>query len=137
MIPPWLFPLVLVGSLFLLPWAVWIFRDVTEPERLAFDPEFSLAAIAALLASYHLFVHELTPLIVVAFLILGYEQAARPRGPLRKRSGALVLALSALVPIVGSILHFRNYSVLCVVLLRLMIWLTQELAALRKLRTPL
>ncbi|HEV2387826.1 MAG TPA: hypothetical protein VGS20_11290 [Candidatus Acidoferrales bacterium] len=46
----------------------------------ACDLEFALATVAALLASYHLFVHELTPLLVAAFPILGYEGPGGVKG---------------------------------------------------------
>ncbi|HVB99350.1 MAG TPA: hypothetical protein VNJ12_08490, partial [Candidatus Dormibacteraeota bacterium] len=83
------------GTLLLLFWAAWEFRHVSDPANSSFDLEFSLATVAALLASYHLFVHELTPLIVTGFLI-------------------------------------RSFSVLFIVLLGLMVWLSQEIEEGRK-----
>jgi Glycosyltransferase family 87 len=129
---PLLFPLILAGTLALLGWGAWQFKSIVSPGAPGFDLEFSLAALAALLASYHLFVHELTPLIVVGFLILGYEDTAQRRESLLKRRGASLLLLFSLVLIVGEVLRFRGFSVIFIVLLGLMIWLSQETTALAK-----
>jgi hypothetical protein len=123
-----LFPLVLAGTLLLLAWAAWEFRSISQPDRPAFDLQFSFAVIAALLASYHLFAHELTPLIVVAFLLLGYEGIARRGQKLLGRPGTQLLLLFSLTMILGAVLHFRNLSVLFVVLLGMMVWLSREIA---------
>lgn len=132
-----LFLLTLAGTLVLLCWASFEFKSSTNPSSVAFDLEFSLAVLAALLSSYFLFIHELTPLILVAFLTLGYESVARRQGTVKDRAGTLLWLLTALVPVVGSVVGFRNFGVLFVVLLGLMIWLWQELAALRKLSPSL
>lgn len=126
-----IFPLVLIGSLLLLAWAAWEFRDVAEPEHPAYDLQFSFAVIAALLASYHLFVHELTPLIVVAFLLLGYECAARRSRPLLRRPGTLLFLLFFLMTAIGFGLGFRDFSVLFLVLAGLLAWLSWELSSKR------
>jgi Glycosyltransferase family 87 len=129
--PTALFLLVLAGTLFLLGWAALEFKNFANPDSPAFDLEFSLAVFAALLSSYYLYVHELTPLILVAFLTLGYESSARGDGSLKDRAGTVLWLLTALIPIVGSILMYRRFSVLFVVLLGLMVWLAQELTRLR------
>ncbi len=125
--PAFIFPLVLAGTLLLLAWAAWEFRSIAEPERPAFDLQFSFAVIAALLASYHLFVHELTPLMVVAFLLLGYEGIARRGQKLLCRPGTMLLLLLSLTMIVGAALDFHNFSVLFVVLFGLIVWLSREI----------
>jgi hypothetical protein len=124
-----IFPLAVAGSLLLLLLAAWKFRSFAEPETSVFDLQFSFAVIAALLASYHIFSHELTPLIVVAYLILGFESVTRRGQKLLDRPGASLLLLFALTMIVGAILGFRNYSVLFVVLIGMQAWLWQEMPA--------
>ena len=130
--PELLFSLSVLGSLALLIWAAWEFRSIGKPGSPAFDLQFSFAAIAALLASYHLFAHELTLLILLAFLILGFEGVAHASEPLLRRSGTRLLLLIPAVIIVGSALKFRAFSVLFVVLLGLLIWLARESAILAK-----
>lgn len=120
------FPLALVGTLLLLGWAAWEFRDVGRAEKRAFDLQFSLALIAALIASYHLFVYVLTPLLVAAFLILGWERAAQQSGRPIDRAGTILLLLVGLVPICGSLAHFYDFSVLVIVLFGLAAWCAQE-----------
>jgi hypothetical protein len=128
-----LFPLVLAGTLALLGWAAWQFQSIARPGDPAFDLEFSLAAVAALLSSYHIFIHELTPLIAVGFLMLGYEGKRPRQGWLGNRRGtALLLLLVAVFAIGGAVFHFRGFSVLFVVLLGMMVWLTQEIRNLRR-----
>lgn len=127
------FFLILVGTLALLGWAAWEFRSMEKPETPAFDLEFSLAVLAALLSSYHLFVHELTPLIVIGYLMLGYEGTRTRGGYWRNRGGTALFLLFALVyGVGGAVFHFRDFSVLFIVLLGMMIWLSQELFSLRK-----
>lgn len=129
--PSVLLAFVLAGSLALLGWAAWQFKSIANPEVPSFDLEFSLATLAALLASYHLFVHELTPLIVIGYLMLGYEGRRLREGILRNRRGAALLVIFALVyGVGGALFHFRDFSVLFIVLLGMMIWLSQEISAL-------
>jgi hypothetical protein len=123
-----IFPSVLVGTLLLLVWTAREFRGIAEPERPEFDLQFSFAVIAALLASYHIFSHELTPLIVVAYIVLGYEHVSRRNQRLLDRPGAELLLLFALTMIVGAVMGFRNFSVLFVVLVGMLVWLWQEMA---------
>lgn len=127
-----LFPLVVAGSLMLLLCAAWEFRSIAEPEGRAFDLQFSFAVIASLLASYHLFVHELTPLIVLAFLFLGYEDLTRRSDVLLKRSGSMLLLLFFLVMAVGGVLRFRSFSVVFVVLVGLLAWLAGEISTFQR-----
>lgn len=128
----WLFPLVLAGTLALLGWAAWEFHDIARPESREFDLQFSFAVIAALLCSYSLYAHELTPLVVVAFLLLGYEGVAHRSEALLRRPGALLLLLFFLVLMGGEMIGFRSFSVVFVILLGLLLWLSQEIAFLRK-----
>jgi alpha-1,2-mannosyltransferase len=131
-----LFPVIVIGTLALLGWAARQFKNMADPENPSFDLEFSLATLAALLASYHLFVHELTPLIVVGYLILGFEGAHRREGILGNRQGTALLLIFALVyGVGGAVFHFRDFSVLFIVLLGMMVWLSQEIAALRRRST--
>lgn len=127
-----LFPFVFVGTLLLLCWAAWQFRSITTPDARAFDLEFSLTVVAALLSSYHLFVHELTPLIVVGYLMLGYESARPREGLLGNRRCTALLFLFASVFFVGAYARFRDFSVEFIVLFGLMIWLSQEIGGLRR-----
>lgn len=126
--PTWLFALAMAGSLLLLVWAASVFRHVAKAESPAFDLEFSFAVIAALLASYHVFAHELTPLIVIAFLILHSESVRHRNLRLLERRGAALLLLFVLVMVVGGAVGFRDYSVLFVVLAGMMISLWRDLA---------
>jgi hypothetical protein len=131
--PHFLFPVVLLGTLALLGWAAWEFKNVAKPETQAFDLEFSLAVIAALLASYHMFVHELTPLFLIGFLMLAHEASLPRKGILGNRRGTALLLLFALVyGVGGAVFHFRGFSVIFIVLLGMLVWLSQELFVLRK-----
>ena len=129
-----LFAIVLAASLALLIWAGWEFRGVRRPDGEAFNLEFSLSTIAALLASYHSFVHELTPLIPVAFLLLGYE-GIRPRmGVIANRSATLLLLLFTMIFGIGwLVLGFHAFSIEALILLGLLVWLARESAKLRKI----
>ncbi|HEV2387747.1 MAG TPA: glycosyltransferase 87 family protein [Candidatus Acidoferrales bacterium] len=133
---PYLFSVVLAGSLLLLGLAAAQFTSVARPEARAFDLEFSLSVVATLLASYHLFSQVTTPLILAAFLVLGYEDQAPPGVPWADRKGSLLFLLFTLVLIAGGIAHFREYSVLAVVLLGLYVWLGREISRLHKGRAP-
>lgn len=121
-----LFPLVLVLTLLLLGWAAWQFRSVSQPRSSTFDLQFALVLIATLLASYHLFVYMLTPLLVAAFLILGHERATQAAGRKADRAGTILLLLVGLVPVVGTLMRFYQFSVVAVVLLGLCAWCGQE-----------
>lgn len=128
-----LFALVLAASLALLIWAAWQFRSFSRPGENAFDLEFSLATIAALLASYHIFVHELTPLMVIAFLLLGYEGTRLRRGKLGKyRATVLLLLFTAIFGIGWLVFHFHDFYVEALVLVALMASLAWDLSSLRK-----
>lgn len=128
-----LFPLVLAASFALLIWAAWQFRSVSQPKGADFDLEFSLATVASLLASYHVFVHEMTPLMVIAFLLLGYERARSREGVFGNRWATVLLLLFAAIFGVGwLVFHAHAFFVEALVLLALMFWLTAELAAMRK-----
>ncbi|HEV2387824.1 MAG TPA: glycosyltransferase family 87 protein [Candidatus Acidoferrales bacterium] len=130
---PLLFPAVLVGSVALLCWAAWQFQSAAHPEAPSYDLEFALATVAALLASYHLFVHELTPLLVAAFPILGYEGARRREGLAGNRGATALLLLVVLVyGVGGGVFHFRQFSVVAIPLLGLMAWLAGEASHLRR-----
>ena len=131
--PQFLLPVILLGTLALLGWAAWEFKSIARPDAPAFALEFSLAVVAALLSSYNLFVHELTPLIMIGFLILGYEANLRREGIVGNRRGtALLLLFAGVYGVGGAVFHFRDFSVVFIVLLGLMIWLSQELSALRR-----
>lgn len=127
-----LFPLILAGTLVLLGWAAWELKSTSRPDNPAFDLEFCLVSIAALLASYHLFVSELTPLIVVGWLILAYEGMRGRTGILRDRWGTALLLLILGVIVGEAVIHSRDFSVEVAVLLGLMVWLSRQLSALRK-----
>jgi len=73
-------------------------------------------------------------LTVVAFLLLGYECAARRSQALYDRPGTMLLSVFSLTMVVGAAWGFRNFSVLFVVLAGLLAWLAQELYAMG--RTP-
>ena len=92
-----------------------------------------MATIAALLASYHVFVHELTPLMVIAFLLLGYEEPRPREGILGNRHATALLSLFAAIFGVGwLVFHFHAFSVEVVVLLALMAWLARGISFLWK-----
>jgi hypothetical protein len=125
------FLIVAAGSLILVGWSAWRFTSLSQPEDPAFDLQFCLAAIAALLASYHLYAHELTPLILVAFIALGYERKARRDGRMSVVKSASLLLLCFLMAL-GAGLRIHGVSLLFFILLGLGIWLSLEISALRK-----
>jgi hypothetical protein len=120
------FPAVVASTLLVLGWAAWEFRHIELPEEPAFGLEFSLACVAALLASYHLFLSELTPLIVVGFLILAYEERRPIDDRLENWRGAALLLLVPAVAFGGALVRSQAFCVLSVVLLGMMIWLSRE-----------
>lgn len=126
-----LFPAILIGTLLLLGWAAWEFKSLERPGDPSFDLEYSLAAIAALLSGYHVFLSELTPLIVAGFLILAYE-ATRPHAEiLRNRRGAALLLLVLGVVAGEAMVHSQAFSVEVIALFGLMVWLSLEISALQ------
>lgn len=128
-----LFVLVLAATIALLIWAAWQYRSFSCPGEPTFDLEFSLATIAALLASYHVFVHEMTPLMIVAFLLLGYEGAKPRKGIFDNRLATGLLLLFTSVFTFGWLAFgFHAFSVEALVLLALMGWLARELGLLRR-----
>lgn len=127
-----LFFLVLVTTLLLLGWAAWEFKSLERPEAPAFDLEFCLASIAALLASYHVFLTELTPLIVVAFLMLAYEGTRAREGKLKGRGATVLFLLFLGLFAAATAVHHPDFSVEVVPLLAMMAWLSWELAARRR-----
>lgn len=126
-----IFILVLAVTLFLLFMATRLLSDVAEPETRAFDLEFSLCLLVALSVSYHLFQYSLSPLIVAAFLMLAYEDAAHSLGSLHDNSCTVLLILFAGVSIALGYFHLPQ-NVISIVLLGLIAWLSQEIGALRK-----
>lgn len=131
-LPPFeLFVAVLVASVLLLGWAAWQFSSVSRPEESAFDLQFSLAVIAALMASYHIYTHELTPLIPVAFIVLGYERQASRAGRQGVMKSATLLLLCLLM-LPGGGLTVHGVSLLFFVLLGLCVWLSVEIRSLRR-----
>ena len=126
-----LFLVVLAGSLFLVGWAAWQFTSLSRPQDRSFDLQFSLAAVAPLLASSHLYAHELTPLILVAFVVLAYESQARreDRMSVAKSTSLLLLCFSM---VFGGAAKIHGVNVLFFVLLGLWIWLSLEISALRR-----
>lgn len=123
-----LFLLIAGGSLLLLIWSAAKFKNVASQSKRSFDLEFCLAVIVSLAVSYHLFLQSMAPLIVAAFLILGHEASSH-----RKDHAATVfLLVLALVPILGTVVHFYNFSVLFVLLMGLAAWCSQEISALGK-----
>ncbi|MDE3136670.1 MAG: hypothetical protein KGL59_08845, partial [Acidobacteriota bacterium] len=72
----------------------------------------------------------------VAYLALGYERATLRGGKLLDRPGASLLLLFSLTMIVGGVLSFRNFSVLFVVLLGMLVWLWQEMAEPETAKLP-
>lgn len=126
-----LFPVILVATLVLLGWAAWEFRNIGRPSDPSFDLEFSLAAVAALLAGYHVFLSELTPLIVAGIPILAYEATRRGKGILESRRGTALLLLIFAVVAGGAVVHSQAFSLEVIVMLGLMVWLSREIAVLR------
>lgn len=125
-----LFPVVLACTLLLLGWAAWTFKNISKPESRAFDVEFSLAVIVAVIASYHLFLYMMTPLILAAYLMLGHEAAARREGALKDRAATILWLLFAFVPVVGFAAHFYHFTVLFMIVIGLAVWCAQESRAL-------
>jgi hypothetical protein len=126
-----LFLMVLAGTVVLLGWAAWKFTSIAVPADRAFDLQFSLAVVAALLASYHLFAHELTPLIPIALLILSYESERRRERRLSLAKSTVLLLLCFLMfPAAGVTVHGVN--ALFFLLLALAVWLSLEISALRR-----
>ncbi len=121
------FILVLAATLFLLIWAARRFSAIANPETRAFDLQFSLALLVALIASYHLFQYSLSPLIVVAFLMLAYEDAGRRAGSIRDYACTVLFLLFSIASISLGFSHLPQ-GLVCVVLLGLVAWSSQEAA---------
>jgi hypothetical protein len=128
---PYLFLLSVLGSLLLLCWAAWKFSSISAPDDQGFTLQFCLGTVVALLASYPLFNHELTPLILVAYLGLAHEHTAGARGILRGRSGTALLLLFSLLLVIGPDFGLRALGVVTIVLLGFCAWLSQEISTLR------
>ncbi len=124
-----MFPAVLLATVFLLGWTARYLRHLDNPTDRSFDLEFSLAVVAALLASYHVFVSELAPLILVGFLVLAYESRKPDHGVLANRQGTALFSLFLCVVVGAAMVHSLDFSVEAVVLLGLMVWLSREIAA--------
>lgn len=131
-----LFLVILAGTLVLLGWAAWKFKSIDRPADPSFDLEFSLASIAALLASYHVFIGELAPIIVASLLILAYEATRPHEGILWNRRGTALLLLIFAVVAGGAVVHSQAFSVEVIVMLGLMVWLSREITALRSPAAP-
>ena len=123
------FPLVFVATFLVLIWAAVGFKHIGRPHEPAFGLEFSLACVATLLASYDLFLSELTLLIVVALFVLAYEERHPSGGFFGKWSGTALLLLVPAVAAGGALVHSQAFCVLAVVLLGMMLWLSQEISA--------
>ncbi len=124
--------LVLAATLVLLLWAAWALRSLDRPEDPAFNLGYCLAVIAALLAGYHAFASEMTPLIVVAFLGLRHEEARKPRAALWRRPCALLFLLFVGVFVARAVFQSPPFSVEIFPLLAVVAWLSWELSSLRK-----
>lgn len=122
-----IFALVLVVTLFLLVWAAWRFSAIANPETRAFDVQFSLCLLAALMASYHLFQYSLSPMIIAAFLMLAYEDASRRAGSLKDYACTALLLLFAVASIAIGHFHLPQ-GLVSIVLLGLVAWASQEAA---------
>jgi hypothetical protein len=127
-----LFLSVFVATLFLLGWAAWEFKSLDHPEDPAFNLEFCLATIAALLASYHVFFSELSPLLVAGFLMLAYEAARKRKGAFGNRHGSLLFVVFLGLFVAGAVARFPIFSLEVIPMLGMMVWLSRELSTLRK-----
>jgi hypothetical protein len=125
------FFIVLAATVLILGYAARKFSSISQPESRDFDLQFCLAVVAALLASYHLYVHELTPLILVAFLALAYESDAQRRGSIAMWKSASLLCLSlAMIFSPGVSIHRVNLTFFMV--LGMAAWFSLEISALRR-----
>lgn len=125
------FPLVAAGSLALLGWGAWQFKNLSTPEGPAFDLEFCLAVIMALLASYHLHFYSVVPVIPVFFLALGYDLASRPARPFLRRPVVALLGVFFLLILSRVLFGAPDFSLLFFVLLGFGVWLSREISSLQ------
>ena len=123
--------LVGLGSVGVLCWAAWEFRSVGRPADRAFDLQFSMAVVAALLASYHLWNDALSPLILVAYLIMVYERRSAGGRLFSEQGGTILMLLFPIVFVIGPVFGFRGFCVLAIVMLGICGWLPREIRALR------
>ena len=125
------FLIVLVATVLMLGYAAWKFSSISQPEGRDFDLQFCLAVVVALLASYHLYVHELTPLLLVAFLALAYEHDAQGRRSMTVWKSISLLCLSfAMIFSPGVSVHRVNLTFFVVV--GMAVWFSLEISALRR-----
>jgi hypothetical protein len=127
---------VLAGTLALLAWAALHFRHIDRAEHPAFDLEFSLAVVAALLSGYHVFISELAPIMVVAYLVLAYESG--PEGDVKSRGhvGGALLAMFLAVIAALIISRSERFSLEVVTMLALGGWLTREASKFKRVGLP-
>jgi hypothetical protein len=123
--------ITVLGSLILLGWASWQFKSLSRPDEPAFDLQFSFAAIASMLASYYVFIHTLTPLLVIGFLLLNNEVVQREAGVARRWQFTVLLSLFVAIFGIGwLIFHVQRFSVEAVILLGMTGCLAREVSVL-------
>lgn len=126
-----LFLVVAVTSLALVCWVAWEFDAIAAPGTRAFDLQFSLCLVAALLVGYHVWSHELDLLILVAYAVLAQRGPNTAGKGAREYSFLMLLLLIPTFLVFGPVFHFLAFSVLVIPLLGLCAWLAIESRALR------
>jgi hypothetical protein len=126
--PSVLTAIIITISLFLIVWMCRKLRGETNQTEKTFDLKFALMILVTLLTSYYLFLHDLSPLILVAFLIL--NQVNSVEGGWSPRRLSLVLPLLLFYPVELGLtsLGLKQFSVLFFLLVVLIVAVSTELS---------
>jgi Glycosyltransferase family 87 len=115
-------------SLCLLAWAIMKGRGSMLSGR-QFDLQFSLAMVAAVLASYHAFPYDLSLLVIPLLLVVSYAIEAAPLGLYRNVAITLPMLLLFLTPLYMLLWLRLNHLNLFAIVILLWTWgIAQEIS---------
>ena len=119
---------ILITSLLLIVWASRKLGTKSNPTERTFELKFALAILLALLTSYYLFLHDLSPLILPAFLVLNHFSTMGERWSPRKLSLAAPLILLFPLELGLTSLGLKQFSVLFFLLVAFTIAVSMEVS---------
>jgi hypothetical protein len=119
---------VLIVSLLLIVWASRKVGTKLNPTERTFELKFALAILITILTSYYLFLHDLSPLILPAFLVLNRFSTMGERWRPRKLSLASPLILLFPLELGLSSLGLKQFSVLFPLLVAFTIAVSMEVS---------